>query len=107
MKVLAVGTEKRHPDYPNAPTMSEAGFRGFEETAPWVGMLAPAGTPELVIARLNDAIGKSLAKAETQERLKGLGAITVGGSPAEFRAFLEKDQQRWARVIAAAGVKAE
>jgi tripartite-type tricarboxylate transporter receptor subunit TctC len=107
LKVLAVGTEKRHPNYPNAPTKSEAGFRGFEETAPWVGMLAPAGTPEPVIARLNDAIGRSLAKAETQERLKGLGAITVGGSPAEFRAFLEKDQQRWARVITAAGVKAE
>jgi tripartite-type tricarboxylate transporter receptor subunit TctC len=107
LKVLAVGTEKRHPDYPNAPTMSEAGFRGFEETAPWVGMLAPAGTPEPVIAKLNDAIGKSLAKPETQERLKALGAITVGGSPGEFRAFLEKDQQRWARVIEAAGVKPE
>jgi tripartite-type tricarboxylate transporter receptor subunit TctC len=107
LKVLAVGTEKRHPDYPNAPTMSEAGFPGFEETAPWVGMLAPAGTPDPVIAKLNDAISKSLAKPETQERLKGLGAITVGGSPGEFRAFLEKDQQRWARVIEAAGVKAE
>jgi tripartite-type tricarboxylate transporter receptor subunit TctC len=107
LKVLAVGTEKRHPDYPDAPTMSEAGFPGFQETAPWVGMLAPAGTPEAVIVKLNDAASKSLAKPETQERLKGLGAITVGGSPAEFRTFLEKDQERWKRVIEAAGVKEE
>lgn len=105
LKVLAVGTAQRHPDYPNAPTMAESGFPGFEETAPWVGMLAPAGTPAAVVKQLNDAVRASLAKPETKERLKSLGAITVGNSPAEFHAFLEKDSDRWARVIKTAGIK--
>jgi len=107
LKVLAAGTAKRHPDYPTVPTMAESGFPGFEDTAPWVGMLAPAGTPAATVNRLNDAIRKSLAKPETKKRLDALGAFTVGDSPAEFTAFLKKDWERWARVIKAAGVKAE
>ncbi len=107
LKVLAVGTAKRHPDYPAVPTMAESGFAGFEETAPWVGMLAPAGTPVAIVNSLNDAIHKSLAKPETKERLKGLGAIPVGDPPAKFTEFLKADAARWARVIKAAGVKAE
>jgi tripartite-type tricarboxylate transporter receptor subunit TctC len=107
LKVLAVGTEKRHPDYPGAPTMSESGFPGFEATAPWVGLLAPARTPAAIVSKLNDAVKKSIAKPESRKRLEALGAITVGDSPAEFTAFLQKDSDRWARVIKAAGVKAE
>ena len=107
LKVLAVGTAKRHPDYPAVPTMAEAGFQGFVETAPWVGMLAPAGTPVPIVNSLNDAIHKSLAKPETKERLKGLGAIPIGDPPAKFTEFLKADAERWARVIKAAGVKAE
>lgn len=107
LKVLGVGTPKRHPDYPSAPTMAESGFPGFEETAPWVGLIAPAGTPPAIVNRLNEEINKALARAETKERLRILGAVTVGGTPAEFAQFLRKDHERWARVIKAAGVKAE
>jgi len=107
LKVLAVGAAQRHPDFPGVPTMTESGFPGFEETAPWVGMLAPAGTPPAVVNRLSEEMRKSLARPESQERLKALGAITVGDSPAEFAAFLRKDYDRWARVIKASGVKAE
>lgn len=107
LKVLAVGTAKRHPDYPTVPTMEESGFKGFVETAPWVGMLAPAGTPVPIVSSLNDAILKSLARSETKERLKGLGATPVGDGPAKFTEFLKADAERWARVIKAAGVKAE
>src|SRR5258706_564342 len=68
----------------------------------------PAALPAAVVARLNEAIRASLAKAETKEKRRGLGAITEGGSPpAEFRAWLVKDAERWARVIKAANVKAE
>jgi tripartite-type tricarboxylate transporter receptor subunit TctC len=49
LKVVAVGTAKRHADYPSVPTMAESGFPGFEDTAPWVGMLAPAGTPPAIV----------------------------------------------------------
>ena len=107
LKVLAAGTARRHADYPSVPTMAESGFPGFEDTAPWVGMLAPAGTPSATVNRLNDAVRKSLAKPESRKRLEALGAINVGDSPSEFTAFLKKDWERWARVIKAAGVKAE
>ena len=107
LKVLAVGTEKRHPDYPSAPTMAESGFPGFEATAPWVGMLAPAATPIAIVNRLSDEIRKSIARPETKERLNTLGAINIGSSPAQFVEFLKKDAERWARVIKAAGVKGQ
>ena len=107
LKVLAAGTLKRHPDYPSVPTLAESGFAGFEDTAPWVGMLAPAGTPVAVVNRVNEEINKSLARPDSRERLRVLGAVTVGGSPADFAAFLQKDWDRWSRVIEAAGVKAE
>ncbi len=107
LRVLAVGTAKRHADFPDVPTMAEAGFPGFEETAPWVGLLAPAATPGAIVDRLSTEMRKSLAKPETVARLKSLGAITVGDTPGEYQKFLRKDYERWARVIKAAGVKAE
>jgi tripartite-type tricarboxylate transporter receptor subunit TctC len=108
LKVLGVSTEKRHPDFPNAPTMSESGFPGFEEYTQGLGIVGPAGLPAPVVARLNEAIRASLAKPETKDKLNKLGAVTEGGStPAEFRAWLGKDLERWARVIKAANVKAE
>ncbi len=107
LKVLAVGTPKPHPDFPSVPTLEEAGFPGFEETAPWVGMLAPAGTPAAIVNRLSDEMRKSIARPESKERFKALGAVTVGDTPAEFSAFLKKDHERWARVIKSSGVTAE
>jgi tripartite-type tricarboxylate transporter receptor subunit TctC len=107
LKVLAVGTTARHPDFPGVPTMAELGFPGFEATAPWVGMLAPAGTPVATVNKLSAEMRKSLAKPETQARMKQLGAITVADNPAEYAAFLKKDYERWAQVIKASGVKAE
>ena len=107
LKALAIGTAKRHADFAEVPTMAEAGFPGFEETAPWVGLLAPTGTPAAIVERLSVDMRKSLAKPETIARLKGLGAITVGDTPGEYLKFLKKDYERWARVIKASGVKAE
>jgi tripartite-type tricarboxylate transporter receptor subunit TctC len=107
LKPLAVATEKAHPDFPGVPTMGELGLKGFEATAPWVGVLAPAGTPPAIVNRVSAEMRKSLAKAETQTRMKQLGAIVVADTPAQFAGFLRKDHERWARVIKAAGVKAE
>jgi len=107
LKVLAVGTSRPHADFPAVPTLEQSGFPGFEETAPWVGMLAPAGTPAPAVNRLAEDMRKSLARRETQERMKALGAVTVADTPSEFAAFLKKDYERWARVIKTSGVKAE
>jgi tripartite-type tricarboxylate transporter receptor subunit TctC len=107
LKVLAVGTPRPHADFPAVPTLEQSGLPGFEETAPWVGMLAPAGTPPAVVNRLAEEMRRSLARRETQERMKALGAVTVADTPSEFSAFLKKDYERWARVIKTSGVKAE
>ena len=107
LKVLAVGTTERHPDFAGVPTLAEAGLPGFEATAPWVGILAPASTPAPVVNRLAEEMRKSLAKAETRERMRSLGAVIVADTPAEFAAFLRKDHERWAQVIRTSGVKAE
>ena len=64
----------RHPDFPGVPTMARAGLPGFEATAPWVGVLAPAGTPRRVVNRLNEEMRKSLAKPETQRAHEGSSA---------------------------------
>ena len=107
LRILAVTTPKRHPDYPSVPTMAESGFPGFEEYVGPVGFLAPAGTPPAALNRLNSAIQASLAKPATQDRLKGLGAVVVGLGPDDYRNWLKKDSERWAQLIKDAGVKAE
>ena len=107
LKVLAVGTKAPWSDFPGVPTLEEMGLRGFDATAPWVGVLAPAGTPAAVVNRVSAEMRKSLAKPETQARMKQLGAITVADSPSEFAAFLRKDHERWAQVIKTSGIKAE
>jgi tripartite-type tricarboxylate transporter receptor subunit TctC len=107
LKVLAVGTTGANPDFPGVPTMSDAGLKGFEATAPWVGVLAPAGTPAPIVNRLSEEMRKSLAKPETRERMRQLGAVIIADTPAEFAAFLKTDYERWKKVIKEAGVKAQ
>jgi tripartite-type tricarboxylate transporter receptor subunit TctC len=107
LRVLATGTKARLPDFPGVPTMNEAGFKGFEETAPWVGYFAPAGTPEAVVNRLNQAINKALANPEVIASMKNLGAEIAVTTPAEFAAFLAADVARWSRVIKAANIRDE
>jgi tripartite-type tricarboxylate transporter receptor subunit TctC len=107
LKVLAVATAKPWADFAGVPTMEQLGLHGFEATAPWVGLLAPAGTPPAIVEKVSAEMRKSLAKPETQARMKQLGAIIVADSPAEFAAFLRKDHERWAQVIKTSGIKAE
>ena len=107
INILAVGTAKRLPQFPDKPTMSEIGFPGFEETAPWVGLLAPAKTSAAVVDRLNEATRKALAKPDVRAQLEKLGAVIVGDTPAEFTAYLKRDYDRWESVIKAAAIKPE
>ena len=107
LKVLAVGGTSRHPDFPDAPTTAEAGMPSLEETAPWVGLLAPAGTPPAIVAKVSEEMRKSLAKPDTRERVRALGGVVVADTPEQYLAFLKKDHERWERVIKASGVKAE
>jgi tripartite-type tricarboxylate transporter receptor subunit TctC len=107
LKVLAVGTPTPLAEFPGAPTFAQSGLTGFEATAPWVGLLAPAGTPPAIIGRLSEEMRKSLTKPETRERMGQRGAVIIGDTPAEFAAFLKKDYERWQQVIKVSGVKAQ
>jgi len=107
LKAIAVGTPAPHPDFPGVPTLAQSGMAELEATAPWVGILAPAGTPAPVVARLAKETRRSLARPRTRERMKQLGAVIVADTPRQFGAFLKKDYQRWQRVIRASGVGAE
>jgi tripartite-type tricarboxylate transporter receptor subunit TctC len=107
LKAIAVGTPAPDPDFPGVPTMAQAGFAELAATGPWVGMLAPAGTPAAIVNKLSEEMRKSLAKPETRAKVRAQGAIIVGDTPAEFAAYLQKDYERWANVIKASGVKAE
>jgi tripartite-type tricarboxylate transporter receptor subunit TctC len=107
LKVLAVGTPAPHPDFPGVQTLASQGLKDLEATAPWVGVLAPAGTPAPVVNRLSEEMRKSLARPETRERMRQLGAVIIGDTPAEFAAFLKKDYERWTQVIKESGVKAQ
>ena len=107
VKPLAITAARRHPDFPNVPTMTEAGIGGFDNVGAWFGIVAPAGTPAAVVARLNSAIDQSLAKPEVRERLVGMGMVPVGGPPSAFKTFLEQDSVRWTALIKAADIKAE
>ena len=107
LSILAVGTSRRLPQFPDTPTMSEVGFPGFEETAPWVGLLGPAKLPANMVAILNDAMVKALAKPDVRAQLEKLGAVIVGDSPAAFTAYLKRDYDRWENVIKTAAIKAD
>jgi tripartite-type tricarboxylate transporter receptor subunit TctC len=107
VKPLAITATQRHPDFPTVPTMTEAGIAGFDNVGAWFGIVAPVGTPAAVVARLNSAIDRSLAKPEVRDRLVGLSMVPVGGPPAAFKSFLEQDQVRWSALIKAADIKVE
>ena len=83
---------------------SKVKYDPFKDFAP---VSNAALLPMAIVAKLNEEMHKSLARPETKERMKQLGAIIVGDTPAEYAAFLKKDYARWEQVIKASGVKAE
>ena len=106
VRALAVTTPARSAVLPDVPTMAEAGLKGYE-TDTWGGLLAPAGTPREVVARINAEVNKALATADVRERLAAAGIEPVGGSAAQFGAFIQAEMARWAKVAQAAGLHAE
>ncbi|MCZ0735706.1 tripartite tricarboxylate transporter substrate-binding protein [Phreatobacter sp. AB_2022a] len=108
IKAFAVAQQQRNPALPNVPTTVEAGLPGYQVVV-WNAMLAPKGTPEAVVTRLNEALRAALADPNVKSRLAELGAdlpTDVQATPAGLRAFLESEIARWTPVIKAAGVTA-
>jgi tripartite-type tricarboxylate transporter receptor subunit TctC len=106
LKALAVADRKRSAALPDVPTMIESGVAGHTATT-WNGLLAPAGTPREVVAKLNDALVRALRTQETAEALAKLGQDIAPSTPEEFGAFLREETEKWQKVIKATGVKAQ
>ena len=107
LRPLAAATAQRLPQFPDVPTLSEVGLAGFEETAPWIGMFAPAKTPPEVVNKINEAVVAALRKPDIRARIAKMGGVVAGDSPAAFAAYLKRDYQRWEQVIRTAGVTAD
>jgi len=101
---LASTEAKRTSVAPELPTMSEAGLPGFN-TGLWFGLMAPAGTPQDVIDKLNRAGNDALKADEVAKALNPQGLDLIGGSAEDFGRFLDSEAKRWATVSQAAGLK--
>lgn len=100
---LAVTSSKRLPLLPNVPTMQEAGLKNFESYN-WQGVVAPAGTPEPIISKLNTAFNNILKKPEVQKAFDSTGGQSAGGTPEDFAKFIQSETQKWAEVIKTANI---
>ena len=106
VRLLAVTTAQRSKSLPDTPTVSESGLPGYE-AMPWLGLVAPAGTPAPVVNRLYTELNDILKEPEVQERFRSLGLDIIGNKPEEFSAFLKKDIVKWAQVIKDSGAKVD
>ena len=106
VRAIAVGMPQRIPALPDVPTVAEQGYKGFE-TSQWYGLIAPAKTPEAVVQRLHAEAAKAAKSKTVGERFAADNAISVGSTPAEFAAFIKKEQERWSDVVKKANIKAE
>lgn len=104
LRALGVAGKKRLAALPEVPTFDEAGVSGFEASA-WFGLLAPAGTPEAVIGRLNAALVKILGGAEFQQRFAAMGAEVAASTPQDFDRLIRSERRKWGAIISAANIK--
>ena len=106
LRALGVTTVKRWPGAPQIPTMVEAGLTGFEVNS-WSGLLAPAGTPKDIVAKLSVEAARIMRTPETAERLYAFGAEPIDNTPEQFAAYISAEVARWAKVVKAAGLRAD
>jgi len=106
LKPIAVGTPNRVPSAPDVPTTTEVGMPGLQ-TENWYGMVAPGKTPPAIVAALNKATVEALKDPDVISKLSSQGAILVGDTPDQFRAFIGTEIAKWAKVIKDAGVHTE
>ena len=106
LRALAVATAKRSTALPDVPTLSEAGLTGFD-VASWYGVLAPAGTPKEIVAKLHDEIVKILNMPEVKKRFADLGAEPVGNTPEQMAAQIKSETDKFAKLVKDANVKVE
>lgn len=107
IRALATTFAQRDASLPDVPTMKELGFADFENSHPWVGGFAPAGTPPDIVAKLSTAMQQSVQAGKLREALIRSGSTTIGSTPEEFARFVASDVSRWRLIVEAAGIKPE
>ena len=106
LRLIAVSSTKRSPQLPDVPTVSEAGVPGYESIT-WFGLLAPAKTPPAIVARLHRDLVKVVRAPDLKAQFEIQGYDAVGGSPAEFAAFIRAESEKYAKVIKLSGAKVD
>ncbi len=104
-RALAITSATRSAQLPEVPTMSEAGMP-MQVTA-WFGLLAPAGTPDAVVERIQQSARRAMQTAEVRQRFADLGGVPGGETPAEYDAFIAQERKSWAQIVKAAGLSLE
>jgi tripartite-type tricarboxylate transporter receptor subunit TctC len=106
LRAIAVTSKTRSPQLPDVPTVEEAGLPGYVVDS-WFGVFAPRATPKAIVDRLGAEIARASQAPEVREKLVGAGFVVVGGTPAEFDAFVKSEVARWKRVVEVSGAKAD
>jgi len=106
VRLIGVSSDQRLAAAPDVPTFTEQGLPNFTGST-WAGILAPAGTPKEIVARVADEVAKIVRTDEVRSRLEAMGTIPVGGTPQAFEAFIAAETAKWGKVIRDAKVTAE
>ncbi len=106
VKAMAVTGPSRVSAFPDTPTMAEVGYPQVTGSV-WYGLLAPAGTPKAIIAKLNTEANRALTMQDVKDRMAGAGMYPAGGTPEEFGNFIRAELDKWGPIVKAAGVKAD
>ena len=109
VKALAVTSEKRSPYVPGVPTMTEAGFKGFTDAGSdlWFGIVAPAGVPKPIAAKLNEALITALRSPDMRQRISAAGFELWTSTQDEFAQVVRADRDKWGKIVRASGAKVD
>ncbi|MEO7402787.1 MAG: tripartite tricarboxylate transporter substrate-binding protein [Burkholderiales bacterium] len=106
LRALAVSSAKRLSALPDLCMVTEAGFAGFDAN-PWWGLAVPAGTPPAIVERVNELSVRIMRLPDVESKFREVGIDIIGGTPAEALSFLQRDTERWTKIVRAVGAKAD
>jgi len=102
LRALGIASPQRSPYFPDVPTIAEQGYPGFAAVG-WIGIVAPARTPDAILDRLNAEVRRAIAQPEVKERLAALSFLPVGDSREQFAAYIREEVARWAKAVKESG----